>query len=360
MSRMPKFLSNRFRGDPLAASVPAAAVRRYHRSLADYRPTPLHSLPFLASELGVGAVYLKDEGPRFGLGAFKSLGASWALHRLLESGLTTDVVSTASAGNHGRAVAWAARRHGIQAFVFLPAATEPARIAAVRSEGADVVLVKGSYEDAVESCARRSGEAGWLVVADVGYPGHESIPLLVAEGYSTLLQEIDETIALRSMPPPDLVLVQGGVGCLASAVVSHFARVSPRPRIVVVEPAEADCLMASAGSLKGTVEDSAGTRQTIMGGLNCRRASTTAWPVIRASADGFLTITDEAGREAMTRLARGRGGEPQISSGPSGAAGLAGLTTLCRDPALDGARRQLGLGSRTTALIINTERQPLP
>ena len=360
MSRVPRFLTNRYRGIPTTPLPPAKAIRRFHRSLPDYRPTPLHSLPFLAAELGVGTVYLKDEGPRFGLGAFKSLGASWALHRLGESGAALDVVSTASAGNHGRAVAWAARRQGLQAFIFMSSDTDPVRIAAVRSEGADIVLVKGSYDDAVDSCARRSAEAGWLVVADVGYEGYEQVPLLVAEGYSTLLEEIEETRALRSMPYPDVVLVQGGVGCLASTVADYFARLTPRPQVVIVEPVEADCLMASATSLRGTATPSQGSLQTTMGGLNCRRPSTTAWPVIRTAADAFLTITDAATSAAMTRLAEGRGGEPSISSGPSGAAGLAGLTTIIRTPGMETARRTLGLGPSTTVLLINTERQPVP
>lgn len=360
--RPPRYYPNRFRSEPVGSAPPIEVIRRFHRALPGYRPTPLYLLPSLARELGFGALYVKDEGERFGLGAFKALGASWAVHRLLEDGLKAEVLSTASAGNHGRAVAWAARQHGLRAVVFMARGTEPARIDAIRGEGAEVMLVPGTYDDAVQACATRSADQGWQVVADVGYPGYETIPLLVAEGYATMLDEIEDALRLRGLARPDLVLVQGGVGCLASAVADHFARTTPRPRIMVVEPTEADCLQASARTLDGVPAEAWGNQQTIMGGLNCRRPSTTAWPVIRAAADGFLTITDEIVRYVMIRLTEGRGGEPAVSSGPSGAAGVAGLWTMGMQPTLVDGLPRLALPANPVVLAINTERSfgPVP
>lgn len=350
-----RLLVNPFR-DPEAEFIPLnPAVSAFHRSVDGYAPTPLVMLSGLADELGIARVYLKDESHRFGLGAFKSLGASWALHRLMEDGVTPQVVSTASAGNHGRGLAWAARRSGIKAVVFMSDSTADVRIALIRGEGARVVVVPGSYDDAVEQCAAVSQREGWQVVSDVGYDGYDVIPRWVGEGYGTIIDEVAAQLSESNLAPPNLVVVQGGVGCLASAVLSHTGVLGPRPCTVVVEPEEADCLLSSAATADGSAAPSMGSQVTTMVGLNCRLPSTTAWPVIRQHTDVFLSVSDDEVHGMMDQLATPQHGDPPVASGSSGAAGVAGLAALCRDPEFLLGREAVGLTSETRALVFSTE-----
>jgi diaminopropionate ammonia-lyase len=364
-----RFVFNPFlRADEPDATPPhrAASVHdprptmEFHRTLPGYAPTPLHVCPGLAGSLGLGGLYVKDESRRFGLKAFKGLGASWALHRLrqqrrAEGAPPPAAVATATDGNHGRAVAWAARRAGLPATIYIPAASAPARLEAIRREGARVVLVEGTYDDAVRRCADDSRESGWQVIADTGYEGYLEIPLLVAEGYNTLFMEADAQIEAGSLPPPDLLIVQGGVGALASAAVHHVRTSGPRPAIAVVEPVDADCLLESIASPDGRPRAARGHQTSIMAGLNCGLVSLAAWPSLRTGVDLFFSIEDRFAEEAMRRLHHGVGGDPSIEAGESGAAGLAGLIALATEEAFREARRRLLVPGRTTAMVLNTE-----
>ena len=363
-----RYRFNPYRSQDVARTAGAATessqtgpVVAFHRSLEGYSPAPLQVCPSLARSLGLGNLYVKDESERFGLKAFKALGASWALHRTLEECARNGsrrpaVVATATDGNHGRAVAWAARRAGLEAVIFIPARSVPARVEAIRGEQARVVLVDGTYDAAVDRCAAESARNGWQVIADTGYPGNLEVPRWVTEGYSTLFAEADEQMAARSLPPPDLVIVQGGVGALAAAAVDHFSgrRAAP-PVLAVVEPIDADCLLESIASEDGLPRPARGLQRSIMAGLNCGRASLVAWPVLRRGIDLFLSIEDRFAEEAMRRLARPAAGDPAIEAGESGAAGVAGLMALLTDAAFGEARARLGLSSRSVAMAINTE-----
>lgn len=355
-----RFVFNPFLRRGEAAAPPRAAVLEFHRSLPGYAPTPLRSCPGLAKALGVGGLVVKDEAHRFGLKAFKGLGASWALHRILEDGRAAGTpppkaVATATDGNHGRAVAWAARRAGIPATIFIPAASAPSRVEAIRREGAHVTLVQGTYDDAVRQCAEESASNGWQVMADTGYEGYLAIPRLVAEGYSTLFTEADSQIEMASLPRPDLLIVQGGVGALACAAVEHFRGHRTRPAIAVVEPEDADCLLESIASPDGQPRTARGRQTSIMAGLNCGEVSLAAWPTLRAGVDLFFSIEDRHAEEAMRRLRHAVAGDPPIEAGESGAAGLAGLLALLTEDALRGARERLSLSDRTFVMVLNTE-----
>ncbi len=300
----------------------------FHRSLPGYQATPLVECRELAESLGLRSLFVKDESKRFGLNAFKALGASYAMHRVARPGMT---FSAATAGNHGRAVAWSARRLGCVAKIFVPSITVKARIEAIRGEGADVTVVEGSYEDAVRVCDEKSAAHGWQVISDTGYPGYMEIPKWVVEGYRTLFLEYEA----QRVDDVDVVVIQAGVGGLLCAGVKHFGS---RLKIVCVEPASADCLMESISSPNGEPSVSKGAQDSIMAGLNCSEVSLTAWPTIRGGVDLFLSVEDALGIEAM-RLMR----EAGIDSGESGAAGLAGVL----------AYREEFQGSRV--LLINTE-----
>jgi diaminopropionate ammonia-lyase len=325
-----RFVRNPFR-EPGPLPPPSNAAREFHRTLAGYAPTPLVDCRALADSLGLRLLHVKDESHRFGLNSFKALGASFAMSRLERAGT---VFSAATAGNHGRAVAWSARRLGCEAKIFVPSMTTPARIENIRREGADVRIVDGSYEDAVRRCDAESRDHGWQVISDTGYPGYLEIPKWVVEGYRTLFLEYVE----QGDQPPDAVFIQAGVGGLLCAAVDHFRSRESSPAIVCVEPEVADGLLESISSPVGEPCVSKGPQNSIMAGLNCSEVSLTAWPSIRRGVDIFLAIEDFRTLDAM-RLLEDAG----IDSGESGAAGLAGLVAL----------RDRFQGKRV--LVINTE-----
>jgi diaminopropionate ammonia-lyase len=250
----------------------------------------------------------------------------------------------ATDGNHGRAVARVARLLGLGARIFVPRDMTVARREAIAGEGAEVVWVDGTYDDAVE----RSAEADGFLISDMSWPGYERVPSWVIEGYSTMLWEIEDELGRRGERGPDLVVVQVGVGAFAAAVARHFCRpgASPRPKLVGVEPAGAACLFESVAA--GHIVSVPGPHDSIMAGLNCGRPSLVAWPTLSRSIDLLVSVDDEPAREAM-RLAAGSG----IVSGETGAAGLGGLLELMRSG--EEARRALGVSRETRVLLFNCE-----
>jgi diaminopropionate ammonia-lyase len=264
-------------------------------------------------------------------------------------------VTTATAGNHGRAVAWAARRLGCEAVVFIPAHAAPSRIEKIRAEGARVELVQGTYDEAVARAEAAGREYGWQVVADIGYPGYLEIPEWIVEGYATLFEEMEEQLARDGGGEPDVVLIQAGVGSLLHAAVEHFRALDRQPMLVAVEPWQSDPHFVSAGSPEGEATQSPGAQDSIMAGLNCGEVSLSAWPTNRRGVNMFLVIEDRHAAEAMRRLARPAADDPAIVAGESGAAGLGGLLALLSEPALGPARQHLRLGPASRVLVINTE-----
>jgi diaminopropionate ammonia-lyase len=342
---------------------------RFHRRLPGYEETPLVDAPKLAGALGVGKVFVKDESSRLGLPAFKVLGASWAVYRALEERLGEDFgdweeiweleehlepslplsLVAATDGNHGRAVARVARLLGLGAKIFVPGDMATARRKAIADEGAEVIVVDGTYDEAMERSAGEAGERA-LVISDMSWPGYERIPSWVIEGYSTMLWEIDDELQRRSEVGPDLVVVQVGVGAFAAAVARHFRRprASPHPKLMSVEPASADCLLESVEA--GSIVSVPGPHDSIMSGLNCGKPSLVAWPTVSRGIDLHIAVNDEPAREAM-RLAA----ESGVVSGETGAAGLGGLLELMRAGGEEAARKALGVGEETRVLIFNCE-----
>lgn len=285
----------------------------------DAQPTPLRV---------VDNAFVKDESHRGSLGAFKIMGVAYALDRLLQRGAIRKgaTLVCASAGNHGRAVAHAGRAHGFRVKVYMSASASPAAQERIRSEGAAVVLVDGSYDDAV----LRARDDGGFVLSDTAWPGYEDVPRLIMIGYTHILSEAEKQWPSR----PDAVFVQAGVGSLAAAVASWFCHRygAERPHITCVEPVGADPLLESARAGRAM---SAHATDTIMAGLNCAEASSVAVPILLRGCDAFMTIDDDQARSATQRLAAAG-----ISAGPSGAAGYAGF---------------LAEPSAKNAFVINTE-----
>ncbi len=355
-------------------------VKTFHNCLPDYRPTPLKALSGLAQQLSIGSLYVKDEAPRFGLKAFKVLGASYAIYRFLKQqwggnrGRPFDIKDflddgalqrlkgfftfcTATDGNHGRAVAWTARQFGQKAVIYMPAGPALARVKNIESEGARVRIVDGEYDEAVRRAAQDSEANNWVVISDTAYPGYTEIPRHIMAGYITMFGEMETELHRKRDPGVDMVFLQGGVGSFAAAAVWYYVNRygRDRPRLICVEPTQAACLFESAASKDGRLTRATGNFQTIMAGLNCGTPSIVAWPILREGIDAFIIISDDYAREGMRRYYHPPGNDHQVISGEAGAAGLGGLLALLKEPALDEIRRSLGIDVGTRILIFNTE-----
>ncbi len=335
----------------------ADAAWDFHRRLPEYHPTSVHALPSLAAELGLAALHLKDESSRFGLNAFKGLGASFAIAHWLGThpDAQDPTFTTATDGNHGRAVAWSAKRHGARAVIFVPGNTAPARLDAIAREGAEVVIVDEGYDAAVARAHEAAARSGWVLIQDMARPGYLEIPEWIAAGYWTHARELEATLLTPQVPQVDLVMLHAGVGTWPASIISYlwhrYGRA--RPRILVVEPVAADCVLASA--LAGEPTRARGSLQTIMAGLNCGWPSTSALEVIVRGADALMAIPDHWAESAMRRLATPQAGEPVIVAGESGAASVAGLLALHADPAYAAVLAHLTLPPRPRVLVWSTE-----
>jgi diaminopropionate ammonia-lyase len=328
-------------------------VVRYFRSRPDYQPTPLRTLRGYAEQLGVAEVLVKDETARLGLPAFKILGVAYAIHRLIAQGIIRrdSVLACATAGNHGRAVARVARQNDLKARIYIPAGASPSRIQAIAAEGAEITIVNGSYDDSVIAMARDAEAHGWLVISDTAWPGYETVPRLIMAGYTMLMIEAEESWQAT----PDLVIVQAGVGGLAGSVTGwlHQKYGANRPSIICCEPHEAACVFASIAARE--LRESTGSLHTVMGGLNCAKISTVAWPLLQAGIDACVSVSDDAAIDAVRKLAYPFPGDPRILAGESGACGVAALTWLFLHPESEPLRESLKLNRQSRVLAIITE-----
>jgi diaminopropionate ammonia-lyase len=353
---------------PAASPDPVA----FHRSLPGYAPTALRNLPDLAAELGVGRALVKDESTRLGLGAFKVLGASWAVAQVVASrsggsvgGLGLDEARamaatlpglrlvTATDGNHGRAVARVAKWLGVPALVVVPDLMRAPAVRAIESEGAAVVSVAGSYDQAVaEAAAISERHPGDALVQDTAWPGYQQVPEWIVAGYATLFREVEEQLSRLGVEQVGLVAVPVGVGSFAQAAVVHYRSTGslPRPAVLSVEPDSAACVLASlsAGAPLSVV-----TADTVMAGLNCGTPSAAAWPVMRDGLDAAVAVDDQAAEQAVADLAR-----LGVSSGPSGAAALAGARAALCGPGSQERRAELAVDATTVVLLLSTEGAP--
>jgi diaminopropionate ammonia-lyase len=341
---------------------PGEGASLFHAGLPGYRPTELVEAPALADELGVGRVFVKDESGRLGLAAFKVLGASWAVARLLASEGTPSVedlrriavespveLVTATDGNHGRALAFLGRLLGLPVRVFVPDGTTASTIAVIAGEGAMVTEATGSYDHAVSLAASYSAAlTGRLLVQDTAWAGYERVPGLIVAGYETLLREVDAQLADLGAGGPDLVAVPVGVGSLAQAVVTHYRSSSAaRPAVLAVEPVAAPCLTASLLAGQSRVVP---TESTVMAGLNCGTVSSLAWPVLESGLDAAVAVPDEGARQAVVDLAR-----TGVQAGPSGAASLAGVRAALTGIDAADRRAELGITESSVLVLLSTE-----
>ncbi len=327
----------------------------YHSKIRNYEPTPLISLSKLAKSLGIKELYLKDESARFRQNTFKILGASFAIYKYLEASPGQYTFCTATDGNHGRSVAWAAKRHKQKAVIYVPEHTAEARIKNIKKQRARVVVVEGDYDATVLKARNDAEEFGYVLIQDNSWKGYTEIPTIITSGYKTMMQELEELLHSKGDPGIDFVFLQSGVGTWASSVIAYYRNKYPRcmPRFITVEPLESDSLLESCR--QQTLSKTKGTQQTLMAGLNCGTASLLAWNILKSSVDLFLAIPDDYAIKAMQNLYFPFKNDTQIFAGESGAAGLAGLLALSSDPSLEKVKEALGLNEKSRVLVFNTE-----
>lgn len=362
-------LSNPQARSLLAADSLAESPIDLHRRMPGYAPTPLSSAPHIAALVGVAEVWVKREACRMDMPAFKILGASWATYRALErmrgrpfdswqtiTDLREQVATlrpltlvAATDGNHGRAVARMARLLGLDSEIYVPHGTAAARIRAIESEGAALTIFEGSYDDAVAYAATRASTER-LVISDTAWEGYQRVPHDVITGYQTIFEETDAQLHDQGGAPPDLVMIQMGVGALAAATVRHYraANRQLQPRVVGVEPDTAACVLAAARA--GRIVEVPGPHPSIMAGLNAGLASPLALPDLLAGIDLFMAIPDHLAEQAMQALAH-----DGITAGETGAAGVAGLIALMQDSQTSTARAALGLSVHSRVLVVVSE-----
>jgi diaminopropionate ammonia-lyase len=320
-------------------------MRAFFAARPRLRPTPVTPIPSLAADLGLGSLFAKDETGRFSLNAFKLLGARFAIETMLSEGQVRagDTVVCASEGNHGRAVARAAREARCAARVYMARDAAQTRVDAIAGEGAEVIRVDGSYDDAVRILQRDAAAHGWTIVSDTAWPGYERIPFLIMLGYTRMLDEVrDQDIPFTHL------FVQGGVGGLLCAMASWCAFHQPDIKVVSVEPTQAACLQASAKAGRPVAVE--GPLNTTMAGLRNREVSPLAFESVLPNVDAFMAIDDQWSFDAMRELST-----VGIRAGSSGSAALGGLLAVCRDRSMADTRADLGLQPSSRLLVIVSE-----
>ena len=355
------------------ADVTARAVA-FHEGLPTYAPTPLADLRGLAAVLGLGRLAVKDESGRFGLSSFKGLGASYAVACYLAQylGLPARAMTyenltqpeqrdrlrkitlvTATDGNHGRGIAWAAKSFGLFAHVFMPKGGSPERLANIRGLGAEASFTTYNYDDTVRHAANLAKEKGWVLVQDTAFDGYTEIPRWIMQGYTTLAHE-----AMKQYDDmPTHIFLQAGVGSLPGAITGYLAahHGAQRPVITIVEPNRADCIYRTAAASDGERHIVTGEISSIMAGLSCGEPNPIAWEILRDYADHFVSVPEWVAAKGMRILGNPLDDDPRVVSGESGAVTTGLVAELMQNRSLDYLRDRIGLGKDSRILCISTE-----
>lgn len=356
----------------------AKAARAFHRQIPGYRETPLVRLPALAKQMGVKGIYVKDESKRFSLNAFKGLGGSYAMFRILCERLGLDpsvttlaelkeeknqqeirkaVFVTATDGNHGKGVSWAGGIFGCQVHVYMPAGSVEARAEAIRKAGpAEVIITDKNYDGTVQFAMEQSREHGWYLIQDTAWDGYEEIPAWIIQGYLTMASEALEQMEVLKVRPTH-VFLQAGVGAMAGGVLGYLAGCfgEDKPVTAIVEPEAANCIFRSVRANDGAAHSVEGDPVTIMAGLNCGTPCKITWQVLRDYAEFYLSCPDYVAAHGMRVYAEASGGDQPVISGESGAATMGALSLVLSREELREIRDVMGFTKDSVILLFNTE-----
>ncbi|WP_455544338.1 diaminopropionate ammonia-lyase [Intestinibacter sp.] len=354
-------------------------VEKFHTSIEGYKKTPLVKLDNLSSKLGVKNIFVKDESYRYGLNAFKGLGGLYAIFRIVCDKLNLDHTSTtfedlqkqdikeklkdmvfvtATNGNHGKGVAWAANKLGCSSIVFMPKGSVVARAKAIENMGNSTVTITDlNYDDAVRKASSLADEKGWYLVQDTAWDGYEDIPNFISQGYTIMAKEALDELEKLGIEKPTHLFLQAGVGSMAGSVLGYMVnRFNKNPPITtIVEPATVACIYKSAKSDDSKPHAVTGDLQTIMAGLNCGEPNTATWPILRDYASFYAACPDYVTAKGMRILASPIADDTKVISGESGAVGLGLLSMLMEQDEFEDIRRDMGLNKDSVVLIFSTE-----
>jgi diaminopropionate ammonia-lyase len=353
-------------------------VRSFLSGFKEYQPTPLVSLDNLAKEIGVGKIWVKDESHRFGLNAFKVLGGSYAIGKYLSKKLGVDVTElsfeklrskeikekigelifvSATDGNHGRGVAWAANRLGQKSVIFMPKGTAQARLENIRKEGAQAEITDFSYDGAVKHANRYAEENHGVMVQDTDWEGYTEIPTWIMQGYMAIADEISEQLKAQDVEKPTHIFLQAGVGSFAAAIQGYYAAKfgAERPISVIVEPENAACVFKSALISDGKPHSIDGHLETIMAGLCCGTPNTMGWHILRNYAHLFVSCPDYVSARGIRILANPLGSDSKVVSGESGSVGLGLFSLLAQQEKYQEVLDLLKINQKSKVLFISTE-----
>jgi diaminopropionate ammonia-lyase len=312
-----------------------------------YSPTPLLSLNKLSNELNLKNIFYKDENKRFDLKSFKALGGAYAVEKVTK-GNKDIVVATATAGNHGRSVSWGARRLGLKCKIFISEFVSEARGKAMSDLGADVIKVKGNYEQSLIECIKQSTENNWQIVQDVAWKDYMIVPKYTMAGYSVMMREIIDQINSEQISH---IILQAGVGGMAGAMVAGIARYLDNiPVTLVVEPDSAACVLESIKT--GKIEKIDIKRESLMGGMSCGEVSLVPWEILKNSVKHCISLPDDDIAKTMRLLGNSSFSDQSIVAGENSVPGVISLIASCEDQNI---KQKLKLDQNSNVLVIGCE-----
>jgi diaminopropionate ammonia-lyase len=348
-----EFLENKnfsFDKNKILNSLPEKEIDDAYLSISNwkgYSPTPLVELNKLSKELGLNKIFYKDESKRFDLKSFKALGGAYAVEKV-SKGNKDIVVATATAGNHGRSVAWGAKRLGLECKIFISEFVSDARGQAMSELGADVIKVKGNYEKSLMECIKQSTDNNWQIVQDVAWKDYMLVPKFTMAGYTVMMREIIEQI---KDDPITHIILQAGVGGMAGAMVAGIARyLKYIPSTIVVEPDSAACVLESIRS--GKIEKIDIKRESLMGGMSCGEVSLVPWEILKDSVKYCISLPDDDIAKTMKLLENASFSEQKIIAGENSAPGVISLIASCEDEKI---KEKLQLNKDSNILLIGCE-----
>ena len=343
-------LKNNFSKDNILNVLPKNDIDEAYGIISrwdNYSPTPLISLNKLSKKLGLNKIFYKDESKRFHLKSFKALGGAYAVEKVTK-GNKEVVVSTATAGNHGRSVAWGSKKLGLKCKIFISEYVSEFRAEVMRSFGADVIRVKGNYDNSLKECIKQSKQNNWQIVQDVAWQDYKLVPKLTMAGYSVMMKEISEQINSQQISH---IILQAGVGGMAAAMVAGIARYLDNvPKIIVVEPESAACVLESIKV--GKIEKISIKKESLMGGMSCDEVSLVPWEILKNSINHCVTVSDNYISKTVKLLANSELSDEKIVGGECSTPGIISLVGLNNDAEI---RKEISLNENSNVLLFGCE-----
>ena len=341
---------NNFSKNDILSVLPKQDIDVAYKTISswdNYSPTPLISLNKLSEKLKLNKIFYKDESKRFHLKSFKALGGSYAVEKVTK-GNKEIVISTATAGNHGRSVAWGSKKLGLKCKIFISEHVSESRAEVMRNFGADVIRVKGNYENSLNECIKQSNQNNWQIVQDVAWQDYKLIPKLTMAGYSVMMKEISEQINNQQISH---VILQAGVGGMAAAMVAGIARyLNHVPKIIIVEPESAACVLESIKT--GKIEKISIEKESLMGGMSCGEVSLVPWQILKNSVSHCVTVSDDYISKTVKFLANCEFSDEKIIGGECSTPGIVSLVGLCNDVEI---KKKINLNEDSNVLLFGCE-----